>query len=218
MTRPGPHAREKSLPLVLVLREVLGYAKTSSEAKKIIKSDKVRVDGIIRRDHRFPVGLMDVVQIEGADQTFRVLPKRGGGFVLSPISKEEANFKLCKVTGRSTVKKGNEQISLHDGRTILYGGKGQQRAKPDEQLTVGSTLQLSIPNQDIIRVIPFQPGTLALVTDGRNQGAYGKLAQVAPGTFARRKMVRLEAESETFETPADYVMPIGTETPLVNLK
>ncbi|HYY90472.1 MAG TPA: 30S ribosomal protein S4e, partial [Candidatus Dormibacteraeota bacterium] len=29
LTRPGPHARDKSLPLVIVIREILGYAKTA---------------------------------------------------------------------------------------------------------------------------------------------------------------------------------------------
>src|SRR5215472_8296245 len=130
MTRPGPHAREKSLPLVLVLREMLGYAKTSAEAKRVINAGQVGVDGVTRRDHRFPVGLMDVVHIEGANQTFRVLPKRGGGLVLSPVTREEASFKLCKVTGRNTVRKGGEQVNLHDGRSIIYNK--EQRGKPDQ--------------------------------------------------------------------------------------
>jgi small subunit ribosomal protein S4e len=215
MTRPGPHPREKSLPLVILLRNILGFAKTAHEAKSIINSNQVKVDGVVRRDHRFPIGLMDVVQIEGANQIFRVLPKRGGGLQLSPITATEAKYKLCKVTGKSTVIKGGRQLSLHDGRTLLYGK--EQRQKSEQDITVGSSIQLSIPDQKVIRVISFQPGAIALVTDGRNQGAYGKLAQITPGTYARRKMVKLEAENEAFETPADYVMPIGAETPLVKL-
>ena len=215
MTRPGPHAREKSLPLVILLRNILGFAKTAHEAKSIVDSNHVRVDGVVRRDHRFPVGLMDVVQIEGAKQIFRVLPKRGGGLQLTPITATEAKYKLCKVTGKSTVKKGNRQLSLHDGRTLLYGK--EQKQKGEQDVTLGSSLQLSIPDQKVIRVISFQPGAMALVTDGKNQGVYGRLAQITPGTYARRKMVKLEAENEAFETPADYVMPIGAETPLVKL-
>jgi small subunit ribosomal protein S4e len=215
MTRPGPHPRNKSLPLVILLRDILGFAKTAHEAKNIIDSNNVKVDGVVRRDHRFPIGLMDVIQIEGANQLFRVMPKRGGGLQLTPITASEAKFKLCKVTGKSTVKKGNRQLSLHDGRTLLYGK--EQRQKSEQDITVGSSLQLSIPDQKVIRVISFQPGAIALVTDGRNQGAYGKLAQITPGTYARRRMVKLEAENEAFETPADYVMPIGAETPLVKL-
>ncbi|HZD12126.1 MAG TPA: 30S ribosomal protein S4e [Candidatus Binatus sp.] len=217
MPRPGPHARQKSLPLVLILRNILGYARTSNEAKGIIKSGQVKVDGVTRRDHRLPIGLMDVVQIQGGGTTeiFRILPKRGGGLQLTPITPEESKFKLCKITGKHTVKNGGRQLGLHDGRTILYGKEQKQRTAGE--VTVGSSLQLSLPDQKVIRIIPFQPGAIALVTDGRNQGAYGKLAQVKPGTFARRKMVRLEAENEAFETPADYVMPIGAEMPLVKL-
>src|SRR5438445_13362980 len=119
MTRPGPHAREKSLPLVLLLRDILGYAKTAHEAKRIIDSDHVRVDGVVRRDHRFPVGLMDVVQIEGANQFFRVLPKRGGGLQLTPITENDEKYKHSKVIGKSTIRQGGRQLSLHDRRNLL---------------------------------------------------------------------------------------------------
>src|SRR5207245_5632041 len=79
MTRPGPHAREKSLPLVLLLRDILGYAKTAHEAKRIIDSDHVRVDGGVRTDHRFSAGMMDVVPVGGANPNFPIMPKAGGG-------------------------------------------------------------------------------------------------------------------------------------------
>src|SRR3989442_6428965 len=103
MTRPGPHAREKSLPLVLLLRDILGYAKTAHEAKRIIDSDHVRVDGAVRRDHRFPVALMDAVQIEWANKIFRALPKRGARLQLTTVTENQAEYKHCHAIGKSTV-------------------------------------------------------------------------------------------------------------------
>ncbi|TMI25623.1 hypothetical protein E6H30_05325 [Candidatus Bathyarchaeota archaeon] len=44
-TRPGPHAREKSLPLMIIVRESLGLANIAKEAIKIISEGKVKVDG-----------------------------------------------------------------------------------------------------------------------------------------------------------------------------
>src|SRR5260370_38686283 len=71
-TRPGPHSREKSLPLVIIIREILGFAKTSKEAIRIISTGKINIDGVVRRYHRFPLGLTDVLKIEAPEHTCRV--------------------------------------------------------------------------------------------------------------------------------------------------
>src|SRR6266705_1754094 len=145
-TRPGPHSREKSIPLVIVIREILGYARTAKEATRIISTGNVKIDGVVRRDHRFPVGLMDVLQVEGAGQIFSILPKH-----------------------------------------------------------------------NMIGLGPFQTGALGIVVDGRNQGIFGKITTITPGTHTRPKIVKIETASEAFDTPAEYVIPVGTQASLVGL-
>src|SRR5207248_11492098 len=81
-TRPGPHADEKSLPLVIILLESLGLANIAKEAIRIISTGKVKVDGIVRRDRPFPVGLMDIVQIDCVSHGYRALSKPSRGLVL----------------------------------------------------------------------------------------------------------------------------------------
>ena len=216
-TRPGPHSREKSLPLVIILREILGYAKTAREAIHIINTGKVKVDGIVRRDHRFPIGLMDVLQIEGAGQTFRMLPKPNKGLTPIPIEAKEAGFKLCIITGKKTVEGGKTQLNLHDGRNLILQPR-DPRQKTQSDVAIGGAMQLGLPDQKILGMIPFQPGALGLVFDGRNQGLYGKISSITPGTHARQKTVRIETVTETFDTPAAYVIPVGTEAPLVGLE
>ncbi|HLC10920.1 MAG: hypothetical protein AUI93_02090 [Crenarchaeota archaeon 13_1_40CM_3_52_10] len=215
-THPGPHAREKSLPLMVIVRESLGLANIAKEAIRIIGQGKVKVDGVVRRDRRFPVGLMDIVQIEGIPQVYRALPRPNRGLVLSPAQDKEAGYKICKIVGKQNVPGGKLQYSFHDGRTLLTGAKD---ARPGaEELAVGGAVQLSFPVQKIVKYVPFQVGALGLVIDGRNQGYYGKITSITPGTYARRKIVRIETGAEGFETPADYVIPVGTESPLVTLE
>src|SRR5436309_15921503 len=81
-TRPGPYAREKSLPLVIIVRESLGLANIAKEAIRIISAGKVKFNGIVKRDLCFPVGLMDIEQNEGYSQDYRALPKSNRGLVL----------------------------------------------------------------------------------------------------------------------------------------
>ncbi|MEM2969939.1 MAG: S4 domain-containing protein, partial [Candidatus Bathyarchaeia archaeon] len=51
---PGPHPIHQCLPLTLVVREILGLAKTRREAKKIVSQGKILVDGRIIHNERFP--------------------------------------------------------------------------------------------------------------------------------------------------------------------
>lgn len=215
-TRPGPHPRERSIPLVLVIREILGYAKISKEAERIINAGNVVVDGVARKDHRFGVGLMDVVRIEGTSQTFRVIPKPNRGMSLSPIGQKEAGYKLCKVVGKRSIEGGKTQLNLHDGRNIVIQPR-DSRQKEDDAPAVGGALQLTVPDQKLVKYIPFQPGAVGLVIDGRNQGLYGKIISVTPGTHARPKTVKIETATEAFETPEKYVIPVGMETSLVEM-
>ena len=213
-TRPGPHPRDNSLPLVMVIREILGHAKTAREAVRIINTGKVKVDGLVRRDHRFSVGLMDVLQIEGAAETFRVLPKPNTGLTPSPIEPKEAGFKLCKIIGKKNVPGGRIQLNFHDVRNLVIQAR-DPRQKTSEDYAVGGAVQLGLPGQKIMGQVPFQAGALGLVVDGRNQGRIGRIESVAPGTHAREKSVRIETPGGSFETPAAYVIPVGTTTPLV---
>ncbi|NDW60254.1 30S ribosomal protein S4e, partial [Yangia sp. PrR004] len=62
------------------------------------KDGNVKVDGKVRTDEGFPVGLMDVVTIDKSRESYRVLYDVSGRFVLKSIKPEEAKFKLVKVT------------------------------------------------------------------------------------------------------------------------
>jgi small subunit ribosomal protein S4e len=145
---PGPHAREHCLTLALVLREVLGYAENMREAKAILSSGQIKVDGHIRKDPRFPVGLMDVIHITTSGERFRLLPKKRGGFLLISIDDKEAEFKLCKIETKTMVKGGKVQLGLHDGRTLLLS----ESEKPSKYNTL-DTLKISIPDQKILSSI-----------------------------------------------------------------
>ena len=49
---PGPHSMDKSLPLLLVVRDTLKYADNAREAKKIIQMGKILIDGVKRKEYR----------------------------------------------------------------------------------------------------------------------------------------------------------------------
>ena len=94
---PGPHPLKRSIPLLLLVRDYLHYADTASEARKIINTRSIMVDGTVRTDPKFPCGLMDVVSIPTAKEYYRILIDLRGFIRVVPITAKEATWKLCRI-------------------------------------------------------------------------------------------------------------------------
>ena len=104
--KPGPHMKDRSFPLLLILREILGLAKNRKEAKRILSENHVKIDGVIRKKDTFSIGLMDVLDIPIIKKSYRILPMRRRGLGLHVIDGEEKDFKLCKIMNKTVVKGG----------------------------------------------------------------------------------------------------------------
>ncbi len=78
------------------------------------------MDNKIRRDPRFPLGMMDVLTIEKSDEHFRILYDVKGRFQAHKIDSKEAGFKLCKVLRKAMGPNKVPYIVTHDGRTIRF--------------------------------------------------------------------------------------------------
>lgn len=123
-TRPstGPHKLWECIPLSVLLRQRLKYALSGQEVKKIChdKELNVKVDGKPRRDPKYPLGLMDVVEIVKSKEHFRMLYDLKGRYQPVRVDAKEANFKLCKVKNKVLGKNKIPYIVTHDGRTIRF--------------------------------------------------------------------------------------------------
>jgi small subunit ribosomal protein S4e len=205
---PGPHPLKVSTPLTVVIRDFLGFAETAKEAKRIINEGKVKVDGKTRRDERYSIGLMDVLELPDADQRYRVLPEHGGRFILHPISKAETDYKLCRITGKTTIRGGKTQINLHDGRNVII---------EEGSYDVGDIVRLDVVSQEITDHIGFKPGIRVIITGGRSQGQYGILIDLGTEPGKKRTATIRTPENEDVRTLASYVFAVGTETPMISL-
>jgi small subunit ribosomal protein S4e len=217
---PGPHPIDRSIPLLIIVRDVLGYAKTAREAKHIIYSGKVLVDGVVRRDYKFPVGLMDVVAIPEVDLYVRFIPYPSRHLWFIKIPKDEASLKIVRIENKVTVKGGHIQLNLLDGRNILIHVKDPAHPVEAANFSTLDSLLIEIPSQQIIQHIKLNIGKLAMVIDGKNVGRIGKIVNidVRPGLKRRKSIVMLEdMQGHKFQTILDYIMVVGEEKPLITL-
>ena len=212
----GPHSLENCLSLTLVLRDILGVAKTKKEAVMILSEGKVVVDGKVRRKADFPVGLMDVISLSDLNKFYRVLPSHKGLF-LNSISKEEAKFKLCRVEDKTTVPNG-VQIALHDGSNLLV--KVADPKNPKEVLyETFDILKLSLPDKQVVNVIKTKEGNLAVITGGKNIGKQGRIMEIEKTEAKKRRNALVVIEDEKgsrYQTILDFVFSVGEKQPLIS--
>jgi small subunit ribosomal protein S4e len=84
------------------------------------KEGMIKVDGKIRRDARYPLGIMDVVSIEKTGEHFRILYDIKGRFQAHKIDEKESKFKLCKIKRKAMGANKIPYVVTHDGRTIRF--------------------------------------------------------------------------------------------------
>jgi len=201
---PGPHPKEHSLNLALVLREILGYAENMREVRAILSSGQIKVDGVVRKNPRFPVGLMDVIEILPSNERYRLLPKLRGGIRFVSVDESETGFKLCRIENKSMVKGGKVQLGLHDGRTILV------EAEKAADYSTLDTLKMGIPQQKLMKSISLEKGVYAIVTRGKNIGIQGKVLEIVKriGTHASTVTIQ-DPEGNMVQTALDYAFAVG---------
>src|SRR3990172_6085697 len=68
----GAHPLDRSLPLLLIIRDILGLAETAREARRIVKSRQVKVDNKVCTDPRRGLGLFDTFELAG--KSYRMVP------------------------------------------------------------------------------------------------------------------------------------------------
>jgi len=206
-SNPGKHPLKKSIPLGLLIRDYLKLSDNLSESKNIISNGEVLVDGVVYKDYKYPVGLMDVISIPKLKQDYRVLFDRRGKLVLVSITSNDAKWKLCRVENKKIIKDGKIQINLHDGQNMIV--------KKDEYKT-GDVLKISFKDKKIDDVYSFEEKTVSMITGGSHIGEIANISNIEIVPSSKPNLVKMKGENE-FSTLKDYVFCIGKTKPTISL-
>ncbi len=188
------HPLQMSLPLGIIIRDVLRLTNTMKETQKLLNSTEVLVDHRRRKDYHLAVGLFDVLRIPALKKAYRVTLDRKGRVIVKEINGADQELKPCKVTGKSLLRAGKIQYHLHDGKNIIT----EKTAK------VGDTLLMALPQFQIKEVLQFKPGMLVFFTSGKHSGDVGELKQVKGNT------VTYTSKGNDIETAKAYAFVLGS--------
>lgn len=206
--KPGTHKKNYSIPTAVLLRDKMKIVSTLREAKSVIYAGKVTIDGVKRKSLHHGIGLMDVVELDGISDSYRLVPK--DGTILTPIkiNADEKNKKIVKVIGKTSIKGGKTQIKFHDGRTLIS----------DELVDVNDSCVLQIPEQKILEVIKLEKNTKILITRGINAGKTGEIKEIKEGTFVLTKRIVTTIDDKLIEIPIRLVIAVGKDKPVMQIR
>jgi len=206
--KPGPHSKISSYPLGIALRDILKLAHTMNEAAKIAHTGKVKVDGVTRRRVNFAIGVMDVLELAPTGEAYRFVPRESRLLVPITITDEnDKHVKIVKITSKGMTKGGRLQYGFHDGKTVLS----------DQNMKVGDTCVVQLPDAKITQHIKFEKGCMVLVMTGENAGNLGKIEDIRDGVFSLPKRALVSFADRSVELPVEAVIAVGSESPVVRV-
>lgn len=178
---------------------------------KIMKDPEglVKIDGKQRRDHRYPLGQMDVVTIAKTNEHFRILMDIKGRFYPHRIDAKEATFKLCKIVKKSIGKNKIPYVVTHDGRTIRF---------PHPDISLNDTVKFDLATKELKTIYKFVNGATVYLTGGNNIGRIGILQSVErhQGSFDIAHVK--DTKGNFFNTRLNNTMIIGDgKNPAISL-
>ena len=190
---PGPHKTRDSMPLNLIVRDILNYARTTKEVKNILNRKEITINKKVRRDHRFPVGLFDIVDIPRNNENYIVILNKKGKISLQKIEEKDSHAKYMKITGRKMLKKNKLQVNMHDSSNFLMD-------KNDYH--VNDTLKIDLKTGKVIKALKFEKDSYAFITSGKYSGSHGVISEI------QNNHAEVRIKEETIKVPKKYIFII----------
>lgn len=158
-TIKGSRSKENAIPVVVFLRDVLEYAETEKEAKKIVRKGEVKRNGDTVKDIKEGLGILDVVEIPETEEIYRTV-RRGKYLEFVPV---EDTTVAAKIVGKDV--KGDRFIyRLHNGEN--YSTK--------DEYSTGNTLLFDSGVEEV----EMEEGAEVLVVKGQHAGEVAEVKEL----------------------------------------
>lgn len=162
------HNQKESIPLLIVLRDILKLVRNKKELKKVLNEGQIKVNQKKIQETNFPLGLFDIIHISTTKKNYQINLSKNKKISLKEIFDKEAETKIFKVENKKILRKNQIQLNLMGGKNIISTKK----------ILVGESIVLELKNNKIVEIIPFKEGEKVLVIKGKHQGYFGKISKI----------------------------------------
>lgn len=186
---PGPHKKAESMPLNVVIRDILKLVETGREAKKSLNAGLIFVNGVAIKDHRFPIGFLDEISFTTSKDKHIVIYNTLGKLELKKQEKDIP--KTMKVIGKKILHKGKTQINLFTGKNILL--------EKTNGYSVGDSIV--IEKNKVVKHLKFEKGAKVFLTSGKQVGYNGVIEEIKKNkNWSQPKTIMVKTKNGIFET------------------
>tara|TARA_Y100000310_G_C20688463_1_gene820654 strand:+ start:1872 stop:2549 length:678 start_codon:yes stop_codon:yes gene_type:complete len=197
---PGPHKKVESVPINVLLRDMLGVVQTTKEAKRVLNAGKVLIDGVVRKDHKFPIGFLDEISIAGSKENYQIVYNNLGKLEIK--KNEKSTLKLKKVIAKKVIKGNKVQINLFNGHNILVTNSKEYK--------VGDSI--AVEKNKVVKHIKFEKGAKVFLTAGKHVGRNGIIEEIKEQkNWTQNQLVVVKTKEGSFEIPKNYTFVIDRE-------
>lgn len=198
---PGAHSLKNGMPITILLRDLLNLADTTKEVKYIIHNNEVAVDCNKIKDHRYNIGLFDIINLNEGKNVYRIVMS-GHKYGVLEVKKGEESIKPFKITDKTMIKK-KVQLNLFDGKNITVD---------KDDYKVGDTIVIDMKDSKIKEHLKFEKGKLIYLTGGKHIGSLGTIEAISG------RKIQYKTKEGTFETLKKYAFVIGKDKPVITVK
>lgn len=161
------HNQNDSIPLIVVMRDILKFVQNKKELKKSLNEKQISVNNKLIRETNYPVCLFDIVSLSNGKK-YQALLSENKKMTFEEISDKEAKTKVYKVLNKKMLAGKQIQLNLSHGKNILS----------KEKVNTGDSIVLNIEDNKIVKIIPLEKGKHAFVIEGKHIGAQGKIEEI----------------------------------------
>lgn len=206
VTRPFPsgYKLSMSLPISILLRDILKHGKTEKDIRSIMNNKEVIVNNVRRKDSKYAVGLFEVIYLKDIEEIYRIVLNKRGQLAAVAIEKHEADIVPCKIIGKSTLKKGKVQLNLMGGLNLIV---------EKDEYKVGDTIIINTKSKNKVHGhLKLEKGNTIYLMGGKHIGETGVVENIKGD-----KIIFKNDKGETSETLKEYAFVIGKEKPIIRI-
>ncbi|MCL4398221.1 MAG: S4 domain-containing protein [Candidatus Parvarchaeota archaeon] len=163
---PGKHSDRQGVSILGFLRDVMNVAGNAREARYLIKTGLVSVDGKKINEEKYVVGFSDVINVK---ENYFIVWLSDKGKIIALKQDGKADSKKVKIMSKHKGKGSKDILFTSDARNLAYD-------KDDVQ--INDSVILDFTSGKIKDKIPFEQGKEVIVFNGKNAGKTGKIKEI----------------------------------------
>lgn len=180
----------KGIPLLVLLRDVLGVAQNRKEVKAAIHKKDVLINSKPVSGEKKSLELFDVVTLVPGEKNYKVILNEKGKYAVEEV--KEVKHKIAKIIGKKTIKGKKAQLNLSDGRNYFS----------ELKCTVHDSVIVNLEKNKIEKILPLKEKAEMIVVGGKHAGATGKIEKIIP----ELKMVEVKTKEKNFRVLIKQLM------------